>query len=152
MSADDITISGGRYWSAKLHGDEHPRKVGALLKCDHGTYTATVDGVAGVLTIATDGYWFTEAERQPDLRTLEPLTPQPPPSAAELLARCQRLRDLCNEWLRIDDWRDGDIAPLDLVARTRAELARCNPALSPAKPGAPAATPATDPEAPAHAS
>lgn len=153
MTADDITISGGRYWSTKLHGDAFPRKVGDLLKCDYGTYTATVDGKAGVLTIAADGYWFTEAEQKPESQPLAaPAPAHAPPTEAELLARCQRLRALCNEWLGIDDWRDGDIAPLELVARTRAELARCtSSSLSPAKPGTAAATPATDPEAPAHA-
>lgn len=156
MKPDDITISGGRYWSVKLHGDAFPRKVGGLLKCDHGTYTATVDGKAGVLTIAADGWWFTQAETQPQAPVIAP-----PPSAslaqhdalviAALKVDLITAHGLLSRWLDIDDWGDDAIAPRDLALRTRQALTRAG-ALSPAKPGTPAATPATDPEAPAHAS
>lgn len=147
MKPDDITISGGRYWSVKLHGDEHPRKVGGLLKCDHGTYTATVDGLIGVLTIAADGWWFTQAETQPQEPVITPPLCDPWSLIAHIKVDQAEAHQLLRHWLNFDTGRVADLTPPELRLRTRQFLARFDP-FSPAKPG----TRATHPEAPAHAS
>lgn len=138
MTPDAITISGGRYWAAKLHGDHHPRKLGSLLKCDHGTYTATVDGKTGVLTIAADGWWFSEAQEKPrgaEPKAATPLAQIDALVIAQLKASLNEAHGLLTQWLELDNWENEDIAPRRLVARTRKALS-----LSPAKATCPRTT------------
>lgn len=126
MTPDDIIISGGRYWAPKLHGSHQPRKLKHLGEQDRGTYTATVDGQQGIITIAADGWYFTHLPERVAHTPIAPAMQIP-----SLQNQLEAARALLAEWLQIDDWEDDLIAPLMLVERTRAfvgALAEVSPA------------------------
>lgn len=61
MTPETITISGGRYWSERLNGSLQPRAIKQLAACEHGRWTAVVDGREGHITINAQGWWFEPA-------------------------------------------------------------------------------------------
>lgn len=61
MTPAQIFISGARYSSSALHGDNHWRRLPFLASQRPGTYTANVDGREGRITIDASGWWFDPA-------------------------------------------------------------------------------------------
>lgn len=133
MTPAQIFISGARYSSNALHGDNHPRHIRLLGQQRKGAYTANVDGRNGAVTIDATGWWFTPLASEPPAEASP--EPKPLPRSIELAHECRALRALLREWLDIDHWEDEDIAPRDLVTRTRLAVDGALPAdaLSPAK-------------------
>lgn len=135
MTVDQIFISGTRYSSFVLHQDSTWRSVQKLGSARHGTYTASVDGKQGLITIDATGWWFTDL----GVRTKPRLADLPDEKsvaasvhALDLKARADHLAGLLSEWLGIDDWSDECVAPASLVMRTRIAVTECRP-VSPAK-------------------
>lgn len=146
MNADQIYISGTKYSSQALHGENNWRHIRSLGQQRKGCYTATVDGRKGVITIDASGWWFTElTEHEAGSKPApKPGTPYPhtAPDGVAVIAlqhEVRRARELLSDWLGIDDWLTQDIAPRELVARTRAFIALHTHAdVSPAKTQEPA--------------
>jgi len=115
MKACQIYVSCTRYSSTTLHGNNYWFPIKRLGDQARGTYTANVDGREGEITIDASGWWFTERQAEKPSAAVTG-GPTPCRSADD---ECRRLRALLREWLSIDHWEDEDIAPADLVTRTR---------------------------------